>query len=211
LKIWYDTEFIDDGRTIGMISIGLVAEDGREYYAVNRDAPWRRVKKHRWLMANVVPHLPQPHGDWILHMPKRWLFDYHNPAVKRTKTIASEVKSFIQATSDVELWAWYGAYDHVCLAQLWGPMVALPDGVPMWTNDLRQECRRLGDPQIPEQDLAVHNALADARHLCLVDRALSEIARRRNPHCSNCGDTRGGPVGHETSECTHLPAVDTGR
>lgn len=26
--------------------------------------------------------------------------------------------------------------------------------------------------------------------------------RRRNPHCSNCGDTRGGPIGHEISECT---------
>lgn len=25
---------------------------------------------------------------------------------------------------------------------------------------------------------------------------------RRNPWCSNCGDTRGGPVGHEISECT---------
>ncbi|WIM97823.1 hypothetical protein ACTOB_001377 [Actinoplanes oblitus] len=25
---------------------------------------------------------------------------------------------------------------------------------------------------------------------------------RRNPHCSNCGDERGGPVGHEISECT---------
>ena len=25
---------------------------------------------------------------------------------------------------------------------------------------------------------------------------------RRNTHCSNCGDTRGGPVGHEVSECT---------
>lgn len=26
--------------------------------------------------------------------------------------------------------------------------------------------------------------------------------RERNVHCSNCGDTRGGSVGHETSECT---------
>jgi hypothetical protein len=25
---------------------------------------------------------------------------------------------------------------------------------------------------------------------------------RRNPWCSNCGDLRGGPLGHETSECT---------
>jgi hypothetical protein len=22
-----------------------------------------------------------------------------------------------------------------------------------------------------------------------------------NPYCSNCGDTRGGPYGHETNEC----------
>jgi len=26
---------------------------------------------------------------------------------------------------------------------------------------------------------------------------------RRNPHCSNCGDERGGPVGHEISECRY--------
>lgn len=30
-----------------------------------------------------------------------------------------------------------------------------------------------------------------------------EVAEaRRNPHCSNCGDTRGGPVRHEAHECT---------
>jgi hypothetical protein len=26
---------------------------------------------------------------------------------------------------------------------------------------------------------------------------------RRNTHCSNCGDERGGPLGHETSECEY--------
>ena len=26
---------------------------------------------------------------------------------------------------------------------------------------------------------------------------------RRNVHCSNCGDERGGPFGHETSECKY--------
>jgi len=26
---------------------------------------------------------------------------------------------------------------------------------------------------------------------------------RRNPHCSNCGDERGGPFGHEVSECLY--------
>lgn len=30
---------------------------------------------------------------------------------------------------------------------------------------------------------------------------------RRNPWCSNCGDTRGGPVGHEISECQYRPGI----
>src|SRR4051812_11038169 len=34
MKYFYDTEFLEDGQTIELISIGIVAEDGREYYAV---------------------------------------------------------------------------------------------------------------------------------------------------------------------------------
>jgi hypothetical protein len=30
---------------------------------------------------------------------------------------------------------------------------------------------------------------------------------RRNTHCSNCGDERGGPVGHEISECLYRSGV----
>ena len=37
VRYFYDTEFIDDGRTIELISIGVAAEDGREYYAVSTE------------------------------------------------------------------------------------------------------------------------------------------------------------------------------
>ena len=33
MKYWIDTEFIERPCTIDLISIGLVAEDGREFYA----------------------------------------------------------------------------------------------------------------------------------------------------------------------------------
>jgi hypothetical protein len=165
MRIYYDTEFIEDGRTIDLISIGMVAADGREYYAVNREMPVRRIRKHSWLMANVVPSLPEPRGEWILNMPKRWLFNYMDPCVKRPGQIAREVRDFILATPEPQLWAWYGAYDHVVLCQLWGRMISLPKGVPMWTNDLKQECVRLGDPRMPGQESGEHNALADARHV----------------------------------------------
>lgn len=180
MKIFYDTEFLEDGQTIELISIGLVAEDGREYYAVSRDASRRRlrrrIRKHPWLMANVVPSLPKAHGDWNLYMPRRWLFNYSDPCVKPRHLIAREVRDFILAEPDPQLWAWYGAYDHVVLCQLWGRMIDLPDGVPMWTNDLKHEARRLGNPQMPEQESGEHNALADARHVKAMAAFLDKVS-----------------------------------
>ena len=37
MRFFYDTEFIEDGETIELISIGIVGDDGREYYAVSTD------------------------------------------------------------------------------------------------------------------------------------------------------------------------------
>jgi hypothetical protein len=36
------------------------------------------------------------------------------------------------------------------------------------------------------------------------------MGRPRNPHCTTCGDTRGGPYGHEACECTYEAAEATG-
>lgn len=159
MRYFYDTEFIEDGRTIDLISIGIVAEDGREFYAVNRDAPWRRIAENDWLMANVVPSLPQVEYD-----PNSWPIDSCSPLVWSQGRIARQVREFLLADGKPELWAWYAAYDHVALCQLFGRMIDLPDGLPMYTNDIKQECDRLGNPALPEQPDGVHNALADARH-----------------------------------------------
>ncbi|MER6832697.1 3'-5' exoribonuclease [Streptomyces cellulosae] len=172
----YDLEFLEDGRTIELISIGMVCDDGRQYYAVNRDMPVRKIRKHKWLMENVVPHLPKGQGDMRNSMSKRWLFHYGDPRVKSHKVIADEVMEFIRAAGpDVELWANYGAYDHVCLAQLWGRMIDLPEGVPMFTHDIQQERSRLGLrwDELPQQESGEHNALADARHNQVVRRWLA--------------------------------------
>lgn len=187
----YDLEFLEDGRTVDLISIGIVADDGREYYAVNADATregtwWRpglsrRIRKHPWLMENVVPSLPKPHGDWNLHMPRRWLFDYTNPRVLERDVIAESVRQFLLAADEPELWADYGAYDHVGLCQLWGRMIDLPSGLPMFTRDIQQEAARLGVPwdQLPQQAEGNHNALADARHNGVKRRFLAEVEAAR--------------------------------
>lgn len=176
MRVYYDTEFLEDGRTIELISIGMVAEDGREYYAVNSDTPWERIYNHVWLMQHVWPSLPLRDYDPSRFSPTRFTngrrdssgrgaVDLTATEVKPRQVIANEVRDFMQATPHVELWASYGAYDHVVLCQLWGRMIDLPEGVPMYTHDLQQEVDRLGGPPLPEQPDGLHNALADARHV----------------------------------------------
>lgn len=170
MRYWYDTEFLEDGRLIDLISIGIVCEDGREYYAVAADAPWSRIGHHAWLCEHVVPFLPlETHprpaamGDGM-----HFIVDRRSDAVKPERQIAQEVAQFLSAPEGdrVELWTYYGAYDHVVLNQLWGPMIQHPEHLPMYSNDLMQEVRRLGvdTAHLPRQAAGRHHALADARH-----------------------------------------------
>lgn len=188
-RIFYDTEFIDTGTHIDLISIGMVTEHGEEYYAVSNEFSMRNLVRNQWLVENVWPYLPQLRGDarmreLVSHkgtsMNSRVrlheaLFDRYDPAVKTRNEIAAEVHGFITRVQNPQLWAWFGAYDHVVMAQLFGPMINLPRGIPMYTCDLRQELDRLGHPNLPAQTEGQHNALADARHNLAVARHFDHL------------------------------------
>lgn len=180
MKVYYDTEFIDTGTEIQLLSIGMVAEDGREYYAIVSDLTlmtkawnWESGGEF-WLRKNVLNTFPlQVEGDYYL------LWDSQHPDwinLDPRSQIRYEVKKFLQDTPEPELWAWYGAYDFVALAQLFGRMLDLPNGIPMWTNDLRQERHRLGNPRIPEQKEGNHNALEDAKWNREIGRYMESIS-----------------------------------
>jgi hypothetical protein len=183
----YDCEFAKTSPTIDLISIGIVADDGREYYAINAECDRATLLENPWLMGNVVPTLPLTryagtHGDFLTWDP----FKPDYIKVKPREQIAREVAAFVLGTDHetsnqvphVELWADYGAYDHVALCQLFGTMMDLPEGFPMWTHDLQQELERLGltDDDLPKQDSGQHNALADARHNQRVRQYLAQYA-----------------------------------
>jgi len=175
-KYWYDTEFLENGHTINLISIGIVAEDGREYYAINKNMLWMRILRHKWLRENVVPFLPTCDVSAIYphRTPGVLTLDVRDPHVKAKTVIAREIESFLTVDGEPELWAWYGAYDHVALMQLWGPMIKKPENIPMYTNDLRQVVHMYGldnpsvsepIPSMPGSENKAHHALHDAREL----------------------------------------------
>jgi hypothetical protein len=147
VRFFYDTEFIEDGKTIDLVSIGVVDENGREVYAVSTE--FNPTKAGQWVREHVLDKLPSP----------------ADPAWCDRATMRSRLLRFLNRGRDrVELWAWFAAYDHVALAQLWGDMPALPRELPRFTRELRQRWEDVGKPTLPPPPSDAHDALADARH-----------------------------------------------
>ena len=137
MRYFFDTEFYEDGTTIDLISIGIAAEDGRTFYAVAADG-WDEANANEWVRENVLPHL----GD--------------QPRLTRAD-IAKAILEF--AGDSPEWWGYYADYDWVVLCQLYGRMVDLPKGWPMYCRDLNQ---LVGKTRLPKQTSTEHHALADA-------------------------------------------------
>lgn len=140
MRFWFDTEFIEDGKTIDLMSIGIVAEDGRTYYAECAECDLNAASE--WVKANVIPHL--------------------TANITPREQIAREIVEFV-GTGKPEFWAYYADYDWVALCQLFGTMMQLPKGWPMYCRDVKQLCDDLGNPTLPTQGKGEHHALADAK------------------------------------------------
>jgi len=140
MRFWFDTEFIEDGKTIDLISIGVIREDGKRYYAEVIECDLSRASP--WVVANVIPHL-RGGVDRLVRAD-----------------IASDLIHFMGEKP--EIWAYYADYDWVALCQLYGTMMDLPKGWPMYCRDVKQLCDDLGNPKLPAQTDQEHNALMDA-------------------------------------------------
>jgi hypothetical protein len=81
-------------------------------------------------------------------------------AGKLRSEIAKEVVEF--AGIKPEFWAYFADYDWVVLCQLFGTMMDLPKGWPMYCRDVKQLCDSVGNPALPAQMDQEHHALADA-------------------------------------------------
>ena len=267
MRYFLDTEFLEGTQkkwfgqtkpTIDLISIGIVAEDGREYYAISKDfnlkEAWNRYDiksmsgkggigentrdKIYWIRDNILkpiynelvlhhtsadwyhknPHLGEKVNDgrWLEFNYKslKWLISKYG---KSNKQIAEEIKEFckpieghiysvgldsyeqvnigrpntivpakcwtetIGKRTAPEFYGYYCDYDWVVFCWLFGKMIDLPKGFPMYCIDLKQELDRIQKikfglnlykgslandiktlPNYPKQTNE-HNALADAR------------------------------------------------
>ena len=164
MKLFYDTEFLERGPAfpLELISLGVVAEDGRELYRANADFDPARATP--WLRENVLPRLPPAGG----------------PEWKSTAEIARDLRAFVGSEAP-EWWGHFAAYDHVLLCQLFGDMTDLPAGWPYFTHDLEQLRGSLGNPDLPPFAGRPHHALDEARWLRQAWRFLKDGRRGPGP------------------------------
>ena len=148
MKYFLDTEFLESPCTIELISVGIVSEDGHEFYAESNE--FNKSDATPWLEANVLPHLWGKHSD-------KWETTLGGYMTRNT--MARLIRAFV-GDYKPEFWGYYSAYDWVVFCWLFGSMINLPKGWPMYCRDIKQYA---GDIRLPQQTSIAHNALEDAR------------------------------------------------
>jgi hypothetical protein len=143
MRYFLDTEFIERPGTIDLISIGIVDENGSEFYAESDEVDWSLANP--WVLENVRPHL------------------LNETFGMSRKEIADRVLRFAPPEEKPEFWGYYADYDWVVFCWLFGTMMDLPNGYPMYCRDLMQWADELGNLKLPEQRSTEHHALDDAR------------------------------------------------
>lgn len=138
-RYFLDTEFIEKPNTIELISIGIKCEDGRKYYAISSE--FDETKANDWVRENVIAKLEA--------LPRKPLTQ-----------IKQELLEFIKG-DNIEFWGYYSDYDWVVFCWIFGAMIDLPNGYPMYCKDLKQWLDDSGKAKLPDPE-GEHNALADA-------------------------------------------------
>jgi hypothetical protein len=158
-RYWMDTEFIENGKTIDLISIGIVCEDGREFYAENMEC--NLFAASEWVAENVIKHLwsrQQEKAPYNLFIKEGLV-----GGLMTRQDISTGVNRFCdpETHGKPEFWGYYADYDWVVFCQLFGTMMMLPKGFPMCCNDIKQLAGDIDLNAVPQKN--EHHALADAK------------------------------------------------
>lgn len=168
-KYFFDTEF-NPTPFVGypsLISIAIVSDDGREFYAISKDFDTEAAARNQWLMANVLPKLDRDRAELWMHREQ----------------MAEAISDFVGDDTKPEFWAYFADFDWVLFCEIFGGMLEMSDQHkrwPMYCRDLKQVMDMTDFPSVlkPDDPEDEHNALADARWNVLLFQAVAPGARR---------------------------------
>lgn len=164
-KIFFDTEFTGLHQNTSLISIGLISENGRTFYAEMWDYDAKQINE--WLRENVIKHLRFNginDSDPVLDIK-------HHAMKGSTRQVSEKLSSWLAQFETCEMWSDCLAYDWVLFCNLFGDAFNIPANVYYIPFDLSTLLKIKGvDPDINREEYAEleiegafkHNALWDA-------------------------------------------------
>ncbi len=168
--IFLDTEFTGLHKGTSLVSLALVANNGKEFYAEFNDYDSNQVDD--WIAANVFSKLEFNEEQTAL-FENRTTFKMKN----NKGAVAVKLQEWINQFDFVEIWADVPAYDWVLFCDLFGGALKIPGNIFYAPFDLATAFRLKGliEPESKnERDVKrfefagiapvlQHNALEDAR------------------------------------------------
>lgn len=179
-RICFDCEMTGLHKDTSLISIGLVSDCGREFYAELID--YNRNQLNEWLEENVIANL---------------MFNNYEPFVtevgsvtfvKGTKyDVQEELLKWFNRFDKVELWSDCHHYDVVLLHDIFGGAFEMPEDIYYIPFDLCTVFKVLGiDPDISREafiDTPIkgdkHHALYDAK---VIQACLDKLYRNKDKY-----------------------------
>lgn len=131
MKVYFDTEFTGLHKGTTLISIGLISEDGDEFYAEFNDFDESQVND--WIKENVLDHLVmngEPIDDKSI---------YH---IGTKEEIKNDLTQWLWLFESVELVSDVCHYDMVMFCDIFGGAFDIPNHVSACCHDINQDIAR---------------------------------------------------------------------
>lgn len=167
-KVFFDTEFTGLHQNTTLISIGLVSECGKTFYAELNDFDASQVDD--WLQENVIMKLKYNGVFQIIEKDEKSI-SYKSS----TENVRVKLKEWLSQFEQVEMWSDCLSYDWVLFNQIWGHAFNIPKNVYYIPFDICTLFKERGiDTDISREEFAgnivvehmdgiqKHNALWDA-------------------------------------------------
>lgn len=135
MKIFFDTEFTGLHKNTTLISIGLISEDKRTFYAELTDYDDEQCDD--WIEKNVLEHLYTRYPQNIKEAP--YIPNLH---VGTRSEVARALHIWFKQFDQVELVSDVCHYDMVLLIDLFGSAFDLPGNVNASCYDINQDIAR---------------------------------------------------------------------
>jgi hypothetical protein len=161
-----DAEFTGLHQNTTLISIGMVAEDGEEFYAEFTD--YDRSQTDEWIQQNVINNCRfLPYSNYKLTVDSEFISG--DGFAGGTGFVRGCLEGWLNQFEEVEIWSDCLSYDWVLFNQIWGHAFNIPKNVYYIPFDICTLMKIKGvDPDVNREEFAgiegaKHNALHDAK------------------------------------------------